>query len=109
MTKALHGEQNGDMGAQPQEVQLVESTVVLPNAAGLHARSAAQLVKTTTRFRATVTLSLNGRTARASSLTELLRLGARRGHAVHIEAEGQDAEAALHEFKTLMENGFDEE
>jgi phosphotransferase system HPr (HPr) family protein len=87
----------------------VESTVVLPNAAGLHARSAAQLVKATTRFQATVTLSLNGRTARASSLMELLRLGARRGHAVHIEVEGHDAEEALNEFKTMMENGFDEE
>jgi phosphotransferase system HPr (HPr) family protein len=67
------------------------------------------LIKATTRFQATVTLSLNGRTARATSLTELLRLGARRGHAVHLEVEGRDAEDALRELTTMMENGFDEE
>lgn len=87
----------------------LQSTIVLPNAAGLHARSAAMLIKATTRFQATVTLSLNGRTARATSLTELLRLGARRGHAVHLEVEGRDAEDALRELTTMMENGFDEE
>lgn len=87
----------------------LQSTIVLPNAAGLHARSAAMLVRATNRFQATVTLSLNGRTARATSLTELLRLGARRGHAVQIEVKGRDAEDALRELATMMENGFDEE
>jgi phosphotransferase system HPr (HPr) family protein len=67
------------------------------------------LIKATTRYQASVTLSVNGRRARATSLTELLRLGARRGHAVQIEAEGRDAEDALRELTTMMENGFDEE
>jgi phosphotransferase system HPr (HPr) family protein len=67
------------------------------------------LIKATTRFQATVTLSLNGRTARATSLTELLRLGARRGHAVHLEVEGRDAEDALRELTTMMDNGSSDE
>jgi phosphotransferase system HPr (HPr) family protein len=95
--------------AKNGEMRPLESTVVLPNAAGLHARSAALLVKATTRFQASVTLSVSGRTARASSLTELLRLGARRGHAVRLEVQGRDAEEALREFTTMMENGFDED
>jgi phosphotransferase system HPr (HPr) family protein len=87
----------------------VETTVVLPNAAGIHARSAALVVRAAARYRCSVTLTLAGRTANAASLTELLRLGARQGSAVHIRAAGRDAEPALDELKTMMERGFDEE
>lgn len=91
------------------DVGLLEATVALPNQAGLHARSAARLVKAAARFQSSVTLSLEGRTASARSLMELLRLGARQGQAVRIQVTGGDAEAALQEIKTMMENGFDEE
>jgi phosphocarrier protein len=86
-----------------------QASVTFPNRAGLHARSAALLIKASTRYRATVTLDLDGRAASASSLVELLKLGARKGHVVHVTAVGPDAEAALHEITTMIANGFNEE
>jgi phosphotransferase system HPr (HPr) family protein len=84
----------------------LEASVVLPNEAGLHARSAASLIKETTRFRSSVTLCLAGGTASTRSLMELLRLGARQGDTLRIQATGSDAEAALHAVKHLIERGF---
>jgi phosphotransferase system HPr (HPr) family protein len=86
-----------------------EALVEFPNKAGLHARSAALLIKASTRFRATVTLDLDGRTASVSSLVELLKLGARKGHVVRVTAVGPDAEAALHEVTAMIASGFNEE
>lgn len=84
----------------------LEATVVLPNTAGLHARSAALVVNAAARFRSSVTLQLDGRTATARSLIQLLQLGARKGDPVRVQVEGDDAEEALCEIKTMMENGF---
>lgn len=86
-----------------------EATATLPNKAGLHARSAAMLVKAAARYQCTVTLACNGRTANARSLMDLLRLGARQGHDLTIRAEGPDADVALRDVTELIERGFDEE
>ncbi len=86
-----------------------EARVALPNSLGLHARSAATLIKTAARFRSRTTLQVNGNQANARSLVELLRLGARQGHEIHVRTTGPDAEAALSEIVALMEAGFGEE
>jgi phosphotransferase system HPr (HPr) family protein len=87
----------------------LEATVVLPNKLGLHARSAASLLKTSARFRSSVVLSHKDCTANARSLTDLLRLGARQGDTVRIQVRGHDADVALQAIQTLLENGFGEE
>jgi phosphocarrier protein HPr len=101
MTEPGHSGTEGHTGP-------AEATIVLHNKAGLHARSAASLVKTAARFEASITLRLKGRPANARSLMELLRLGARQGDSIHITATGRDAFAALNGIKTLVENGFGE-
>jgi phosphotransferase system HPr (HPr) family protein len=90
-------------------VHIREATVVLPNKLGLHARSAASLLKTSARFQSSVVLYHKDGKANARSLTELLRLGARQGDAVRIQVQGPDADVALHAVQTLLENGFGEE
>lgn len=87
----------------------LEASVALPNRAGLHARSAAMVIKAAAGFRSTITLSAAGRVASALSLTDLLRLGARQGDVVCIRATGDDAEAALRAITSMVERGFDEE
>jgi phosphotransferase system HPr (HPr) family protein len=87
----------------------LEAMAALPNKAGLHARSAAMVVKATAHFQSTITLDVEGRQASARSLMELLRLGARQGHVIRIRVEGTDAQAALREIKSMIERGFDEE
>jgi phosphotransferase system HPr (HPr) family protein len=84
------------------------ATAVLPNKLGIHARSAAQVVKAVARLRCNVTLHRDDRRADARSLMELLRLEARQGHTVRIEAEGRDAEEAICSIEALITNGFDE-
>jgi PTS hybrid protein len=88
---------------------MLETMATFPNAAGLHARSAAMLVKTVAGFESKVILQLEGRQANARSLVELLRLGARQGHEVCIRVQGGDAAEALRTVRTMIENGFDEE
>jgi phosphotransferase system HPr (HPr) family protein len=97
------------VGAIEENPGPLEATVTLPNQAGLHARSAAMVVKAASRFQSAVTLDVGERQANARSLMELLRLGARQGHTVRIRVDGRDAENALHEITTMMERGFDEE
>ena len=97
------------IGVPEEHGPLLEAEAALPNKAGLHARSAAMVVKATTRFQSIITLEIGGRQASARSLMELLRLGARQGQVVRIRVEGRDAEDALHSIKSMIERGFDEE
>jgi phosphotransferase system HPr (HPr) family protein len=82
--------------------------VPLPNTAGIHARSAAALIRTAARFRAITVLRLADRTANARSLTQLLQLGARQGDVLCIETSGPDARDALQAIQALIEQGFGE-
>jgi phosphotransferase system HPr (HPr) family protein len=88
---------------------VVEARVALPNRAGLHARSAAMLIKATSGFESEITLSSNGRVASARSLTGILKLGARQGDIVCVRAAGHDAEQAMAVIRDMIERGFDEE
>lgn len=72
-----------------------ESTVVLPHTVALHARPAANFVKTAMRFRSRVTVGVNGKTADAKSILAVLALGATGGTALRLNAEGDDAPDAL--------------
>lgn len=72
-----------------------EVLVVLPSTVALHARPAANFVKTAMRFRSRVTVGVNGRSADAKSILAVLALGATGGTQLQLSAEGEDAPAAL--------------
>ena len=72
-----------------------EVAVILPPEVALHARPAATFVKTAMRFRSRVTVGVNGRTADAKSILAVLALGATGGTTLRLDAEGEDAPAAL--------------
>jgi phosphocarrier protein HPr len=72
-----------------------ETVVTLPTDVDLHARPAAEFVRTAFGFKSTVTVSSNGREADAKSLLAVLALGAKRGTTLRLFAEGDDAGAAL--------------
>jgi phosphocarrier protein HPr len=97
------------IGAAEEHGAPLEAEVALPNKAGLHARSAAMVVKAASRFQSTITLDVDGRQASARSLMELLRLGARQGQVIRIRVDGRDAEDGLHSIKSMIERGFDED
>ena len=82
----------GDSGTDDRGGAL-EASVVVPNRAGLHARSAAILIKESMRFRSDITVHAAGGTASTRSLMQLLRMGARQGDTIRIHVKGDDAEA----------------
>jgi len=80
-----------------------EATVALPSAVALHARPAANFVKTAMRFRSRVTVGVNGKTADAKSILAVLALGATGGTTLRLNAEGEDASAALDALAACVE------
>jgi phosphocarrier protein HPr len=79
-----------------------EIRVALPPAVALHARPAANFVKTAMRFRSRVTVGVNGRLADAKSILAVLALGATGGTFLDLSAQGEDAPAALDALATCV-------
>ena len=73
----------------------VEVVVTLPAGVDLHARPAAQFVRTAVAFSADVAVAVNGREGNAKSLLAVLALGATAGTPLRLTASGEDAEGAL--------------
>jgi phosphotransferase system HPr (HPr) family protein len=69
--------------------------VSLPDDVDLHARPAANFVRTAMGFSAKVWVAAGEREVDAKSLLSVLALGARRGTSIRLRAEGEDAAAAV--------------
>jgi phosphotransferase system HPr (HPr) family protein len=72
-----------------------EVLVTLPAAVDLHARPAAQLVRTAMGFSASIEVHTDDRSADAKSLLAILALGATGGTPLRLSASGEDAGLAL--------------
>jgi phosphocarrier protein HPr len=72
-----------------------EILVGLPPDVDLHARPAADFVRTAMKFQSKIAVAANGREADAKSLLAILALGAKRGTTLRLSADGDDADAAL--------------
>jgi phosphotransferase system HPr (HPr) family protein len=72
-----------------------ELRVTLPAGVDLHARPAADFVRTALGFEARVEVHAGDRQADAKSLMSVLALGAKSGTSVRLVAEGDDAVTAL--------------
>ncbi|MGH3148871.1 MAG: HPr family phosphocarrier protein [Rubrobacter sp.] len=69
---------------------------------GLHARPAAQFVKTAKRFSSEIVVVKDGREANAKSSLKIMTLGARKGDTLTIRAEGDDAQEAVDALAELI-------
>lgn len=74
---------------------MAELHLTVLDPAGLHARPAAQVVRTAGRFQSRITLRVGDRTADVKSLIALLGLTIRPGAAITLSADGDDGDAAL--------------
>jgi phosphocarrier protein HPr len=72
-----------------------ELDVTLPAHVALHARPAADFVRTAMGFDAAIKVGVNGREADAKSLLSVLALGATGGTALRLRADGEDSSPAL--------------
>lgn len=84
-------------------------SVELVNQRGLHARASAAFIREAALFKSDVQVSFNDETVGTASVMDLLMLGARVGHVIDIETQGQDAEAALTALCDLVARKFDED
>ncbi len=74
---------------------MVESRTTVGPQEGLHARPAAQFVKTAKRFSSEILVLKGERQANAKSSLKIMTLGARKGDTLTIRAEGDDAQEAV--------------
>lgn len=90
--------------SSPSETGASVLDVELQNEHGLHARPAAELVRTASAYDAKVTV--NG--VDAKSMLRVLALGLGKGHTVRFEATGAQAAEALAAIDALAADGFGE-
>ena len=84
-------------------------TCLIANRRGLHARAAANFVKTASQFDADVAVSCNGTRVSGLSILGLMMLAAGPGTEIEVETVGKDAAAALAALTRLVDGGFDED
>lgn len=88
---------------------MINTTITVPNRAGLHARAAAKLVATTSAFRSRIELANGDKTVDGKSILSLMLLAAPQGSELELRLEGDDEEEALLAIMTLLEERFGEE
>lgn len=86
-----------------------ERTVVIGNKYGLHARPAAEFVKTAHTFSADVWVRKGELEVNGKSIMGMMMLAAERGSKLVIRATGEDAESAVAALSELIETRFGEE
>lgn len=88
---------------------VIETSVVITNRVGLHARPARLLVQTAAQFQSRIQLQLGEQLINARSILGILKLGAVQGDTVLIRADGEDAEDAVKTLTDLVNRKFEEE
>jgi len=86
----------------------VERDVTIVNRAGMHARPAAEFVKTAGRFSADITVEKDGLAVNGKSIMGVLMLAAEKGSLLRLSATGGDAQAAVDALADLVGRGFEE-
>lgn len=90
---------------------MLETDVIVCNRLGLHARAAARLVRTASRFDADIKLERADRSASADvkSILSVLLLAAARGTQLRLTINGADEQRAMEAICGLFAEGFGEE
>lgn len=79
------------------------------NRLGLHARAAALLVKTASRFSSEITIKKEDMEVNGKSIMGILLLAAPKGSDILLMIDGSDEEPAMQQLAELIEDGFGEE
>lgn len=79
------------------------------NKLGLHARAAAKVVSTASRFESHIELSYRGRAVNAKSIMGVMMLAASKGSMIELTAQGADAEEASDAIESLVNDRFGED
>ncbi len=88
---------------------MIEKKLVIQNKLGLHARPAALLVETASKYEADVFILKNGFKVNGKSIMGVLMLAAEMGSELTIQARGKDAGEAIQALIDLFKKKFYEE
>ena len=87
---------------------MAERSVKIVNKLGIHARPAAEIVKTAARFGSNITIVRDDLEVNGKSIMGVMMLAAEQGSTIDLKAEGPDAEAALDALAAVIADGFGE-
>ena len=88
---------------------MIEREVRVTNRAGIHARPAALIVQTASRYSSKITLGKDSEEINAKSIMGIITLGAGFDSVLTLKAEGPDEQEAADAMAKLFENRFQEE
>jgi phosphocarrier protein len=88
---------------------MVDKTTVIKNRAGIHARPAALIVQTASKFKCKLSLQKGDDRINAKSIMGIITLGAGFDTVIHILADGEDEVEASEAIDRLFQNRFEEE
>lgn len=81
----------------------------IQNLMGVHARSAALLVKSASKYHSKIEIEYKSERINAKSILGIMALGIRKGEEIVVYTEGKDEEAALADVINLINDKFYEE
>jgi phosphocarrier protein HPr len=87
---------------------IVEREVMIVNKLGIHARPAAEIVKTSAKFKSAITIIRDELEVNAKSIMGVMMLAAEKGATVKLRADGPDAEEAVEALAQLIAAKFGE-
>lgn len=87
---------------------MIERDATIVNPLGMHARPAAELVKTASKFRAAIHVQRGELKVNAKSILGVMMLAAEQGSTITLLADGDDAAAAIDALCALVADGFHE-
>lgn len=87
---------------------MIRQPVTIINKLGLHARAAAKLVETASKYDSRVELVRDDRAVDAKSIMPVMMLAASQGTEVELMAEGPDEQQAIADLEALINDYFGE-
>ncbi|UOF92607.1 HPr family phosphocarrier protein [Fodinisporobacter ferrooxydans] len=84
---------------------MLEKSLTIQLAQGLHARPASEFVKAATSFQSEVHLSKQGKKVNAKSIMGLMSLAVKKGDQITLTVDGADESKAMAALETLLVEG----
>ena len=87
---------------------MIKKELMIENKLGLHARAAAQIVKTSNLYESKVTISKDGLEVDGKSIMGIMMLAAAKGSSVLLSVQGKDESDAVSGLELLFKDKFGE-
>jgi phosphocarrier protein len=87
---------------------MIQTSIIISNKLGLHARASAKLTKLASGFRSEVFISRGDRRVNAKSIMGVMMLAAGMGTEIQIDVSGDDEQTAMAALLGLIQDKFGE-